>query len=80
MVLVSLSCLFVGNVPIKVSIVSLGQALGDAIQALRYRGVSTDNIPFAFPPVPSLGQALDAAAELGRNPVREHQIKPEYGE
>ena len=24
--------------------------------------------------------SLDAAAELGRNPVREHQIQPEYGD
>ena len=23
---------------------------------------------------------MDAAAELGRNPVRKHQIQPEYGE
>ena len=23
---------------------------------------------------------MDAAAELGRNPVRKHQIKPEYGD
>ena len=23
---------------------------------------------------------MDAAAELGRNPVRKHQIQPEYGD
>ena len=27
-----------------------------------------------------LNKLMDAAAELGRNPVREHQIQPEYGD
>ena len=27
-----------------------------------------------------LNQQMDAAAELGRNPVSEHQIQPEYGD
>ena len=26
-----------------------------------------------------LNKYMDAAAELGRNPVRKHQIQPEYG-
>ena len=50
-VFVSLNGPIVGNVPIKVSIVSLGQALGDTIQALRYRGVSADDISAALLPV-----------------------------
>ena len=27
-----------------------------------------------------LNKYMDAAAELGRNPVRKHQIQPEYGD
>ena len=29
---------------------------------------------------PSITNLLDAAAELGRNPVSKHQIQPEYGD
>ena len=27
-----------------------------------------------------LNQYMDAAAEIGRNPVREQQVKPEFGD
>ena len=51
MVLTSFNCLFVGDVPIKVSIDYVGQALGEVIPTLRYRGVSADDISVALPPV-----------------------------
>ena len=68
MVCVSLISLFVGNVPIKVSIVSVGQALGEVIQALHSRGVSADDISVALPPVPS-SWALKDQATVGGLPI-----------
>ena len=31
-------------------------------------------------PYPSVDPLMDAAAELGKNPVSKHQIQPEYGD
>ena len=64
-VLVSLNRPFVGNVPIKISIVSLGQALGDTIQALRYRGVSADDISAYLMPVLSSWALKDPGTVSG---------------
>ena len=65
MVLVRLNCPFVdNNVPIKVSIVLLCQALGDAIPALRFRGENADDISVALPPVLS-SWALKSRAAVG---------------
>ena len=65
-----------GNVPIKVTIVFLGQVLGDVIQALRYRGVSADNISAALPPVLS-SWALKDQATVGGLPISNvHIIDP----
>ena len=76
MVLVILNCLFVGNVPIKVTIVFLGQALGDVIQALHYRGVSADNISVALPPVLSSWALKDQATVGGLRISNVHIIDP----